>query len=303
MASIIEKLIGYVELARPHNLLVSALTTTIGYLVVASHLKSYGLNPLIPIATVTLVAAGGYTINDYYDADVDSINKPYRPIPSGRVARQEALVFSIALTVVGVSLSIVSGLITFLFAVANAVLVHAYSRTIKTTGFLGNIVVSLQGANSIVYGGLALSEYEASLSLALYALLPAIYAFALLLSREVVKTIEDMEADAVRGVKSLPRVLGPRIAANVAAIFAAFVVVISPIPYFFGFGIVYLTLASLTDIIIIYSIYRLLRKDFKSNPIEVSSKVRSIMKVAIFVGSMAFLIDALLKVTSFSLLP
>ena len=300
MGSVISKLAGYVELTRPHNLLVSALTTALGYLVVASHIRSYGLNPIIPIATVALVAAGGYTINDYYDVAIDSINKPYRPIPSGRVTRREALLLSIGLTLAGVALSIISGPITFLFATANALLVHAYSRTIKTTGFLGNIVVSLQGANSIIYGGLALSEYEATLAPTLYALLPAIYAFALLLSREVVKTIEDMEADAVRGVKSLPRMMGPRAAARVAAVLAAFVVAVSPVPYLFGFGLVYLALATLTDIVIIYSMYVLLRKDFKENPIEAASKVRSIMKVAIFIGSMAFLVDALLKVMTFS---
>ncbi|MFN3268502.1 MAG: UbiA family prenyltransferase, partial [Zestosphaera sp.] len=38
---------------------------------------------IIPLLAVGLVSSAGYVINDYFDIEVDKVNKPYRPIPSG----------------------------------------------------------------------------------------------------------------------------------------------------------------------------------------------------------------------------
>ncbi|MQK95647.1 UbiA family prenyltransferase, partial [Escherichia coli] len=83
---------------------------------------------ILPIAVVVLIAAGGYVINDYYDAEIDLINKPFRPIPSGRVSKVEALILSLILMSLGIAFSYYVGLISFTYAVFNAVLLILYSR-------------------------------------------------------------------------------------------------------------------------------------------------------------------------------
>jgi len=296
--SISRKLRAYLMLTRPHNLVASLITTLIGWLTVYTAVHDAPLNPLYPMVTVALVAASGYVINDYYDAAVDAINKPYRPIPSGVVSRREALVFSLVLLIPAFILPCFSGPLSLAFVVLNTALLYAYSYRIKELGFLGNIVVAFEGAASIIYGGLSLAEACGRVALVKAALIPSLYAFLLLLGREVVKTIEDYRADAVRDVKSLPRVLGIEKAGIVAATILASVIAISPIPYLLlGYGPPYLALALATDIIIAYSIARLVRmsKMGVEEAERTAAKLRSWLKVAIFVGSLAFLIDLVLR--------
>ncbi len=292
--SLARKVKAYVTLTRPHNLLATIITTLIGWFIIYVETQGNIINPAYPVLTVVLAAAGGYVINDYFDAEVDAVNKPYRPIPSGIVSRDEALIFSIALALAAIMLSLKSGLISFVFVILNTVLLYAYSYKLKELGFLGNVVVAFEGAASIIYGGLATSEPLGKLELVNQTFLPALYAFLLLLGREIVKTIEDYKADALRNVKSLPRVLGIRRAAMVASIILLSVVVISPLPIMLGFGVIYSVLALMTDVIIIYSVIMLVRMREKSAE-ATAAKLRSYLKAAIFVGSLAFLLDMIVR--------
>jgi geranylgeranylglycerol-phosphate geranylgeranyltransferase len=161
-----KKVKGFLMLTRPHNLGALVITTLIGWLSVAIELRNTSiLNPLYPICTVVLIAAGGYAINDYFDSEIDAINKPYRPIPSGAVTRREALTFSLLLGIVGAILALPSGPVTTLFAVLNGLLIYYYSYRIKVWGFAGNVVVAFEGAASIIYGSLAVSEYVSNIGL------------------------------------------------------------------------------------------------------------------------------------------
>jgi len=288
--TLLRKVKAYAVLTRPHNLLATVITTLMGWLIVFIEVQNNIISPVYPVLTVILAAAGGYVINDYFDAEVDAINKPYRPIPSGAVSRTEALVFSIALALAAIALALKSGPISFTFVALNTALLYAYSYKLKELGFLGNVVVAFEGAASIIYGGLAASEPLGRLGLVSRTLLPALYAFLLLLGREIVKTIEDYKADALRDVKSLPRVLGVRYAAIVASAILLSVVIISPLPMMLGFGIIYCVLASITDVIIVYSVIILMHMR-KEDAEVTAAKLRSLLKVAIFVGSLAFLLD------------
>ena len=284
----LRKLGGVVELLRPHNLLVSAFTTLIGVVSVSGRLDPYAA---VPIAVVVLVAAGGYVINDYFDYEVDRVNKPYRPIPSGRVSRDEALVLALGLFAGGVALAILPGPVSFAYAFLNAVLMFMYSYKIKEFGLLGNITVAFSGASTIIYGGLAVAEHAAAIETVVRAAVPSLYAFLLLLGREIVKTIEDVEADAARGVKSLPRILGITAAARVASGILLGVVALSLLPVLMGYGMVYAVLAGATDVLIIVSVKEVL---LGRDKIAASSKARSLLKLALLTGALAFLLDPLI---------
>lgn len=284
---VMRKLGGFAELVRPHNLLVSAFTTLIGVVSVSGGLDPYAV---VPIAVVVLVAAGGYVINDYFDYEVDRLNKPYRPIPSGRVRRGEALGLALALFAGGVALAILPGPVSFAYAFLNAVLMFMYSYKIKELGLLGNITVAFSGASTIIYGGLAMAEHAASLGSVTKAVIPSLYAFLLLLGREIVKTIEDVEADAARGVKSLPRILGVQASAKVASGILLGVVALSLLPVMMGYGIVYAILAGVTDVLIIVSVKEVL---LSKDKIAAAGRARSLLKLALLTGALAFLLDPL----------
>lgn len=296
MRSFKTKLKAYLELLRVHNVVAALLTTLIGWLTVRVEVGSLtNTSLIIPLLAVGLVSSAGYVINDYFDVEVDKVNKPHRPIPSGRVSPREALFLTLTLIIIGVAPSLTVGPYTATFVLINTLLVILYSYKIKELGFAGNVVVSLEGSFTIVLGALTPSELLNNLSLVKFSLIPAVYAFTLLLAREIIKTIEDMRADEVRNVKSLPRVIGVPKSSIIAFGLQLFIVCISLIPFLIGYGYLYLTLALITDALLIYSLINTVKLMKTSNPELLASKLRSVLKIAIFTGTIAFALDLLYR--------
>jgi len=295
MSRFVWRVSGYIEILRIHNLLVSALATLLGIKAVYAGVTSTSLSItsyLLPISTVVLVAAGGYVINDYFDVDSDLINKPSRPIPSGRVSRDEALILSIILFSIGLSTSYLTGTLSLIYAIVNTFLLVMYSKHLKKRGLIGNLVISIASANSIIYGGLAISEMIRDIVLTTNTLLPAFYAGVFTLMREVVKGVEDVAGDLKMNVKTLAITRGVKTASKVVIFLMIVIITISPLPYIAsGYGVLYMSLALLTDLLLIKSIIDLTKAKTELELVKTSSRIRSYTKVAMLVGILAFLID------------
>ncbi len=285
------KVRGLVELTRPHNILVALVTTYIGYGVVYKIVHGFmGLDYwFIPIAlTVALVAAAGYVINDYFDVVIDAVNKPERPIPSGRVTPREALLEALVLLTLGVATASTIGLYSYVFACINMLVLFHYSSWIKKTGFPGNIAIAFNSASSIVYGGLAYMDVTGNYTGWPWVLIPALYAFLLVLGREVVKGIEDYYGDSREGVRTLAVTLGPSRAARIASAILASVIALSPLPMLAGlYNYAYAVLAAAVDALCLASIKTLLGAD---NPVEEARKPRRWLKIAFLLGGLAFIL-------------
>ncbi|AEM38791.1 Geranylgeranylglycerol-phosphategeranylgeranyltr ansferase [Pyrolobus fumarii 1A] len=287
---LLHKLSGYVELVRPHNVLVAVLNGIVGFVTVAWLTGCLDNACLYPaLAAIALVAAGGYVVNDYFDADIDAISKPSRPIPSGRVTPGEAHLFALALLALGVyagfSLSILHGL----YALIVAMLLYAYPAWMKRRRALtGHLTVAATGASTIIYGGLAAGVCCNSLDASLLASsIPAAYAFTLILAREFVKALEDFEGDSARGAATIATRYGIRTARSAAIALLLCVAVAAPLPALIGpYGAVYLALASMVILLNVYSIRLLVRGEYP--------KARRALKIAFGFGGLAFLAEPVL---------
>ena len=93
-------------------------------------------------------------INDYYDFDIDRINEPQRPIPSGAVSLREALVLTGFLTALGLVSALLVSAYCLLFAFAAWAIMVAYVTVGKRSGFAGNLLVSACVAAPFLYGSL-----------------------------------------------------------------------------------------------------------------------------------------------------
>ncbi len=282
-----------VEVVRPHNVAVTFVTTLAGFSL-AYKLAGYGdlvsavLDPLYWLAAsvVALIAAGGYAVNDYFDVDIDRVDKPWRPIPSGRVSAKTVYTLSVILMGLGILLSSLIGVLAFAYAGLTAVLLHEYSRWIKRRGLPGNLAVAFSSASTILYGGLAVAEKAGRLDLLLPVSLPAAYAFLLVLGREFVKSIEDYRGDLAGGARTLAVQLGPRKAAIVSSVVLAAVAAISPLPVLMKwYGICYIVFAGLVDLLIALSIHVLLKSH---EPVTAAARARRMLKVAFAFGGLAF---------------
>lgn len=282
---------GLVELLRPHNLAVAALTTYIGYGAVAASFATAlydGAYTLLALLVVVMVAAGGYAVNDYFDVATDRIVKPWRPIPSGRVPALLAFVLSVLLIVGGVLASALMGFWLLVFAAANAVLVFEYSRWIKRTGFMGNLVVALNSAATILFGALAKAVHD-GVGLPLASLAPVVIAFSLVLGREIVKGVEDFEGDREECYLTLAVRLGPVRASRIASIILLATVAASPVPLVWGgYTKAYAVLAAATDVLVLYTVYTLSVAD-SDDVIRAARRARTTLKLAFFVGALAFI--------------
>ncbi|MFC7236010.1 geranylgeranylglycerol-phosphate geranylgeranyltransferase [Halosegnis marinus] len=253
-----ERARGLLELTRPGNAVSAGLLTAIGA-VVAGAGSTSGLvldaGPTVRaaaavLATVLAVGAGN-AINDYFDRDIDRVNKPDRPIPRGAVSPRGALVFSLALFTAAVALALVLPLVAVAIAVVNLLALVAYTELFKGLPGVGNALVAYLGGSTFLFGGTAVGgPLDAVFVLFVLA---ALATFA----REVVKDVEDVAGDREEGLATLPIAYGEGTALRVAAVALALAVLASPAPYLLaGFGVAYLLAVTVADAVMVAAAYR-----------------------------------------------
>jgi 4-hydroxybenzoate polyprenyltransferase len=179
-----------------------------------------------------LIAAGGYIINDYFDLNIDQVNKPGRLVVEKIIKRRWAIVWHLVLSAIGILLSTYVAWKTraWWLAPANVGCVIAlwfYSTTFKRKLLSGNIVISLLTAWTVMVVGFMI-HYKVIKTPGLYGVVEASkimritflyagFAFIISLIREVIKDIEDMAGDAKYGCRTMPIVWG----VNVSKVFVA----------------------------------------------------------------------------------
>ena len=269
-------MLSYLEILRIPN----AILSIVAVLVSAVLVGFYGL-PQIAIACVVvfLISGAGMVINDYFDYEADKINRPKRPLPSGRISKRNALVYSLVLFAIGNLLTIFLNIQMTALAVVNTLLLIAYSWKLKKVILLGNFVVSYATASIFIFGGL-LSGFITATTLIL-----SLIAFSGNTGREITKTIEDMEGDRKIGARTLAIAAGKNVAAWVAIIFVIFAVLFSPLPYIFHLlSINYIYLITICDAVFLCSCFAILISPRKS---------QKMMKIAMFTGLIAFLVGTI----------
>ncbi len=285
------------EVMRIHNVVVSLATTFIGYATLSHY---FGLPVIPPIVdyyiaaiTVALIAAAGYAINDYYDIDIDLVNKPWRPLPSGRLDAETVYMFSLALFVAGTMLAaILSGIVSGLYAGLVSILLYYYSKSLKRKGFIGNIVVAFNSASTILYGGLVIAERHGLFNGLWTVAIPFTYAFLLVLGREIVKGIEDYYGDLKGGAKTIPVIYGPRRALYISLVILIAVIALSPLPFILGiYNDLYMLLAGVVDALIFFSLLSMITTTSHVDKlISKAGTARAVLKWAFFVGAIAFIL-------------
>lgn len=185
---------------------------------VATTLNGFGL--LLLVVSTLCIAAAGNVINDIYDVETDKVNKPNKVVVGKTISEKTAFNLFIALNVIGVGigfyLSHMVGKNGFfaIFIVISALL-YLYASYLKQMLLIGNIVISVLVALSIVIVGLfellpAINPQNQVTQLAVFKILMnyAIFAFLINLVRELAKDIEDIDGDYKADMNTLPIAIG-----------------------------------------------------------------------------------------------
>lgn len=217
------------KLFRGKNLLIVALTQfLLQFLVVLPYLKSLDKEPVLDsfhfsllVLVTVLIAGAGYVINDYYDVEIDSVNKPNELIISKLVSESNALkIYGLTVFLGGVLSVYLAGyvgvIIWFLIYPLAVYLLFEYARFFKKTVVLGNLVVAFFSAGvagivlfpeAVLNTDLSDLSFKTGQMLAIFSGY-IFFAFCVTMYREVVKDMEDMDGDARFGARTLPVVWG-----------------------------------------------------------------------------------------------
>lgn len=296
-------MLPYLNMMRPLNSLMSVFAVLIGGLLVigtdASLAAGY-YSLILAMTAVFLITGAGNAINDYVDLESDRVNKPGRPIPSGRVSRRKALVFSTVLFVVGILLTLPTNYGTLLIAIINSILLVAYSFWLQDRLLLGNIVVGYLVGSTFLFGGAALGNFVLPGLLTLLAGLSTV-------TREIVKDLEDIEGDRKNFLKKLASGMKVKLsrfagkddaklvmekgrAKAVAAAFMLAAIAISPLPYVLNIlGFMYLAILVPTDLIFLLSVVMLTRARGKKS----LARISRLIKAGMFLALIAFIFGVL----------
>ncbi len=268
--------LAYLELARPLNGIIAFISAWLGGVFASSGSTDnlWDMRLLLVSIAAFLLLSAGNAINDYCDYNIDRINRPRRPLPSGRIQRLHALIFSVILIAIGIWLGTLINRTAIGFAMLVSAALVGYAFWLKRTPFIGNLVVSGLTGVTFVAGGIAIDSVQGTL-------VPAIFAFLFTAAREIIKDIEDTEGDLKNNVKTLA-ILNPRLAVGTALGFMALVILFSPIPYLLGwYTWHYLLVVVLgVDLVLIGLAIRLLRDASR----ESCASIQRWMKWDIFVG-------------------
>ena len=163
-----------------------------------------------------LVCATSQAVNDWFDREVDAINEPQRPIPSGRMPGRSGLYVAIVWTLLSLVAASALGAWVFAAAVFGLALAWAYSAPpfrLKQNGWWGN------AACGLCYEGLAWITGAAVMAGGAPSLRSLLLAALYSAGAHGIMTLNDfksIDGDKHMGIGSLPVRLGPQRAAQVA---------------------------------------------------------------------------------------
>lgn len=174
------------------------------------------------IATL-LLASAIEAINDVYDVETDKANKRFdRPIARGAFSREyvrnlTGSFFLISVTIIAILYIIYQVTIFLLIFTLFCVGIGIGYNYIKSTGFIGNMWVSIGYVAPLFIGFFLMNPQEDYVLINCFSMLSA--TFFLATGREVVKDIQDYEGDFKSQLNSLPVKIGPQKAGLVAIVF------------------------------------------------------------------------------------
>ena len=268
---------NHLELLRPFNVLISALAMIISASIIGELLNFEKLIPVI--ITVMCFTGAANAINDFIDFKIDQINRPNRPIPSGRVKRKSALIISIFLFLIGSFFCFKLGKNAIIIAFfVSLPLIVLYSIVFKGLPLIGNVVTSLILGLSFIFCGFAFDNIS-------HMITPALLAFGLTLLREIIKDISDIDGDKLLGLRTLPICIGLHRTCNLAILFSSIIFLCSLIPFFKGlYGIWYLIFLIIgVEIPLMFIVFLLWSKP----KISSASRCEKILKFSTLVGLFA----------------
>ena len=291
-------MISFFQLIRYKNLLMVLLTMILTkYALINSFISDPSLTSIdfiILSLSILFITAGGYIINDLYDIEADTINKPLKVYISKSISKKNAWFIYLLSSTLGVSLGIYLSIIknidflSFYFF-GTTLLLFLYSVLLKKQVFIGNLCISLLvtlpiyllykfDSNNITISNI-LQYFFLSIAVFYYMF----FAFLTTMIREIIKDIEDINGDYIVKLKTLPILIGKTRARNISiflsVVLLLFLFLVSS-NYFISKKYFLGTIMLMISIIVVYFIF----KSWNATTKKQFHYLSNLMKLIMFIG-------------------
>ncbi len=207
----------------------------------------------LSLITPIFISMAAFAINDYFDIEVDRLNKKKRPLTEGSMSPNTAIAITIFSLIVGIAASYLINIYCLWIAVIFGIVSVLYSYKLKETPLIGNACVAFSMAIPFIFGSFVVTH---ALGAGLWLIFVMIFLSGM--GREIQGTVRDYRGDVeIRRASTLPRYIGIYLSSIVA--FALYVVAIAISVYLFLYigpfsgNYLFGVLILLTDIMLVYS--------------------------------------------------
>ncbi|NTW97276.1 MAG: UbiA family prenyltransferase [Oscillochloris sp.] len=249
-----QKARGVLQIFRPE------LPAAAGVCVLLGEVLALGAAPPLPalglgFACGFFLSGSALITNDYFDLEVDRVNAPQRPLPAGILTPREVMALGIVAAIIGLAAAAAFGPLALGLSLVVWLMGFAYNWKLKAAGLWGNLVVAASVGITFVLGGIAVGQ-PWSRTVWLFALIALVFDLA----EEIAGDAMDAEGDQRRGSHSIAIVRGRQAALRVSGALFGLVVALTLLPLGWGgLGLAYFIPISLTDLLIVFFVARLLR--------------------------------------------
>lgn len=272
-----EKLTALIKLCRPVNIIITFISV-----IVASIICSQGTLPnqkiFLAAFVAAIVLASGNIYNDITDIEIDKINRPDRPLPSGKIKSNEAYILYFFFTAIAVGCAFLLDSIASIIVLFSILLLIIYSKILKRIPILGNFTIALLAGLVFIFGGVVVHNPAA-------AIIPAVFAFLINLIREIVKDMEDVDGDKKVGIKTFPIAFGYQKSKYLILILSFILILFTLYPFITKiYKIEYFVIVMVfVNSLIIYCLKIL----FQDQSVKNLRKVSNLLKISMVIGLFA----------------
>ena len=276
----------YIEILRPGNVVMAMIAIVL--VAIVSH--SISLAMILAMLAVFFEISAGNVINDYFDYKIDLINKPERPIPSGRIKLKTARNYAYGLflggTICGFLISyLTSNCIPFVIVLIADIILYLYAYKLKSTPLIGNLTVGFMTGLCFTFGGFSIGTPE----MIYISTFLGFFAFVMTTAREITKDIEDIEGDKAEGAKTFPILYGKKLSAILSFILIILDCILCPLLYLeHVFNLYYLIIISIAVILFVYCAILIVR----NQDVETAAKTSKYLKIGMLIAFVSFAIGS-----------
>jgi 4-hydroxybenzoate polyprenyltransferase len=204
------KLLSLFSVVRGYNILVITLAQYLASIYILApdvplRKVVFDLNLFLIVTASALTIAGGYIINNFYDAEKDLINKPAKSMLDRLVSQRFKLTTYFILNFLAVFAASYISFRAVLFFSAYIFGIWFYSHKLKRIPFLGNLVSSTLAISPFFVVFVYYRNFETVI------FVHALFLFLLILAREMIKDLESIPGDMAQNRNTIPITYGPRV--------------------------------------------------------------------------------------------